>query len=61
MDVNSLPKTVTRQRQGCDLNPDPTAPESSTLTSRLPSNHTLPICVFKKQELSEADCHARLK
>jgi len=23
MGVNSLPKTVTRQRRGCDLNPDP--------------------------------------
>ena len=31
MGVNSLPKTVTRQRRGCDLNPGPTAPESSTL------------------------------
>jgi len=37
MGVNSLPKTVTRQRRGCDLNPGPTAPESSTLTARLPS------------------------
>jgi len=36
--VNSLPKTVTRQRRGCDLNPGPTAPESSTLTIRLPSH-----------------------
>jgi len=36
--VNSLPKTVTRQRLGCDLNPGPTAPESSTLTTRLPSH-----------------------
>ena len=27
MDVNSLPKTVTRQRRGCDLNPGPSAPE----------------------------------
>ena len=36
--VNSLPKTVTRQRRGCDLNPGPSAPESSTLTSRLPSH-----------------------
>ena len=36
--MNSLPKTVTRQRRGCDLNPGPTAPESSTLTTRLPSN-----------------------
>jgi len=35
--VNSLPKTVTRQRRDCDLNPDPSAPESSTLTTRLPS------------------------
>jgi len=36
MGVNSLPKTVTRHRRGCDLNPGPTAPESSTLTTRLP-------------------------
>ena len=38
MGVNSLPKTVTRQRRGCDLNPGRTAPESSTLTTRLPSH-----------------------
>ena len=31
MGVNSLLKTVTRQRRGCELNP-----ESSTLTTRLP-------------------------
>ena len=37
MGVNSLPKTVTRQRRRCDLNPDPSAPESSTLTTRLSS------------------------
>jgi len=36
MGVNSLPKTVTRQRRSCDLNPSPSAPESSTLTTRLP-------------------------
>jgi len=41
MGVNSLPKTATRQRRGCDLNPGPSAPESSTLTTRLPRN-TLP-------------------
>jgi len=35
MGVNSLPKTVTRQRPGCDLNPGPSTPESSTLTTRL--------------------------
>ena len=38
MGVNSLPKTVTRQRRGCDLNPGHTAAESSTLTTRLPSH-----------------------
>ena len=37
--MNSLPKTVTRQCRGCDLNPGPTAPESSTLTTRLPSHN----------------------
>jgi len=34
MGVNSLPKTVTQQRRGCDLNPGPSAPESSTLITR---------------------------
>jgi len=34
--VNSLPKTVTQQHRGCDLNPCPAAPELSTLTTRLP-------------------------
>jgi len=43
MDVSSLPKTVTRQRRDCDLNPGPSAPESSTLTTRLPSHQiTIP-------------------
>ena len=35
--MNSLPKTVTRQRRGCDLSPGPCAPESRALTTRLPS------------------------
>ena len=34
MGVNSLPKTVIRQRRGCYSGPS--APESSTLTTRLP-------------------------
>jgi len=38
MGVNSLPNTVTRQRRDCDLNPGPSVPESSTLTTRLPSH-----------------------
>jgi len=36
MGVNSLPKT--RQHRDCGLNPGPSAPESSTLTTRLPSH-----------------------
>ena len=38
MGVNSLPKTVTRQRRDCDLNPGPSIPESDTLTTRLPTS-----------------------
>jgi len=41
MGVNSLPKTVIRQRRVYDLNPGPSAPESSTLTTRLPSHPLL--------------------
>jgi len=41
MSVNSLPKTVTRHRRDCDLNPRPSAPESSTLTTRLTSHPTV--------------------
>ena len=49
MGVNSLPKTVTQQRRGCDLNPGPFAPEFSTLTTRLPSH---PLCSGRKQMMS---------
>ena len=39
MGVNSLPKTVTRQQRcDCNLNLGPSAPESSTLATRLPSH-----------------------
>jgi len=38
MGVNRLPKSVSRQRRDCDLNPGRSAPESSTLTTRLPSH-----------------------
>jgi len=41
MGVSSLPQTVTRQRRGCDLNPGPSVPESSMLTTRLPSHPRL--------------------
>ena len=53
MGVNSLPKTVIRQRCDCDLNLDPSAPESSTLTTRLPShpNHYDTRRIFYKESL----------
>ena len=47
--MNSLPKTVTRQRRGCDLNPGPSEPESSTLTTRLPTR-SIWNCTKKKNE-----------
>jgi len=52
--VNTLPNTVTRQRRGCDLNPGPSAPESSTLPSRLPSHplHTVFNYILKDVGLS---------
>jgi len=46
MGVNSLPGTVTRQRRGCDLNPGPSALESSMLTTRLPSHPIELLLVF---------------
>ena len=53
MGVNSLPKTVTQQHHGCDLNLGPSAPESSTLTTQVPSHpwqvtkwQTLIKCLF---------------
>ena len=46
MGVNSLPKSVTRQRRDCDLNPGPSAPESSTLTTRLPSHLSEGTCLI---------------
>jgi len=45
MGVNSLPKIVTQQRRDYDLNPGPSAPESSTLTTRLPSHPQTMQCV----------------
>jgi len=48
MGVNSLPKTVTRQRRDCDLNPDPSAPETSTLTTRLLTYFFEDIVLFGK-------------
>jgi len=43
MGVDSLPKALTRQRRSCDLNSGPSAPESSTLTTPLPSHLAIEI------------------
>ena len=45
MGVNSLPKTIIRQRRDCDLNPGPSATQSSTLTTRLPSHQAFYVAV----------------
>jgi len=42
MGVNSLLKTVTRQRRSCDLNPGPSAPEAT----RLPSHPIIDIKIY---------------
>ena len=49
MGVNSLPKTVTRQRRGCDLNPGPSAPESSTL----PLGNLLGLNILEQTSINE--------
>ena len=40
----SLPKTVTLQHRSCDLNAGPSAPESSMLTTLLPSHPFFALC-----------------
>ena len=54
MCVNTLPKTATRQRRGCNLNPGPSAPESRKLTTRL-----LKLSKYKaegSEKLEKKDC-----
>ena len=53
MGVNSLPKTVIRQRRDCDLNPS--APESSTLATRVPSHPTECMLELISQRLNVSD------
>ena len=54
--MNSL--TVTRQRRDCDLNPGPSVPESSTLTTRLPSHPIARTGVSKLGNWVETKLHA---
>ena len=58
MGVNSLPKTVARQRRDCDSNPGPSAPESSTLTTRPPSH---PIARHRCVTAMEVWCRLRVR
>ena len=60
MGVNCLPETVARQRRGCNLNPGPSAPESSTLNTRLLSHEILSdlACLTAAHE-SNTHTHAR--
>jgi len=44
MGVNSLPKTVTRQRRGCDLNPGPTAQHANHSATEPP--HLIYLMLF---------------
>jgi len=60
MSVNSLPKTVTRQRRDCDLNPGSSAPESSTLTTRLP-RQPLVLLAHLKARLDKFWLHQAVK
>jgi len=55
MGVNSLPKTVTRQLRDYDLNPGPSAPESSTLTTRLPSHPNEGTDVISREQQTFGD------
>ena len=55
--MNSLPKTVTQKRYGCDLNPGPSAPESSTLTTRPPSHPSMNISEEKVYQLTYHQIH----
>ena len=55
--MNSLPKTVTRQRRGCDLNPGRSAPESSTLTTRLPSHVIISVQHYRQHQRAHQDHH----
>ena len=45
MGVDSLPKTVARQRRDCGFNPGHSVPETSKLTTRLPS-HSLYFTIY---------------
>ena len=57
MRVNSLPKTVTWRRRDCDLNPGPSAPESSTLITRLPSHPQETECDFRNRPFWRRSLH----
>jgi len=58
--VNSLPKTVTRQRHDCDSNPCSSKPESGTLTTRLPSHLATTVLITNSKKVRGIDGLLRL-
>jgi len=57
MGVNSLLKTVTRQRCDCGLNPGPSVTESSMLTTRLLSHPKLVLASEWSSSYSIQNCY----
>jgi len=52
--VNSLPKTVTRKCRCCDLNPGPSAPESSSYCRMsMSGNHSGPKMILFVQHMHQ--------
>ena len=60
MGVNSLPKTATRQRRGCDLNPGRSAPESSMLTTWLPSHPGKPSLIRQVSPINKQNWQTKM-
>ena len=59
--MNSLPKTVTRQRRHCDSNAGPSAPESSTLKSELTAKmHSAPCGIELKPSSQQQTARHRV-
>ena len=58
--MNSLPKTVTRQRRDCDLNLGPSVPKSSTLTTQHLQGENLKIATHEYRQILALMLHTML-
>jgi len=54
--VNNLPKVVTRQRRGRELNSQPSSCKSNDLTTKLPSHQRRQHCVYTVTRQSNIQC-----